>query len=99
MNATKPDRTAPLVITEIGMCYFAALIEGLRLINEHAKDRRDLAEHFDAGALVHYVQVKGQRIAHTLYPGPKFARALHTVVETRPTVKPLVSLTANSCRP
>ncbi len=66
---------AGLELSDVAMCYFAALIEGLRLINEKCADRPDLEENFDAGALVQYVQVKGQQIAQLCYPGDDYEKA------------------------
>lgn len=82
--AVRIDKSPPLQINEIGMCYFAALIEGLRLINETAADRPSLAENFDANALVHFTRTKGQQIIDALYPGHLFEKALATPVYQQP---------------
>lgn len=51
----------PFELTEVGFCYFAALIEGLRLINERTGPSWELPEH-SACALQRFVQTKGNRI-------------------------------------
>jgi hypothetical protein len=52
--------TAPL--GEIELCFFSALIDGLRLINEKADARKITDVEIDANALADYVQDKGQQI-------------------------------------
>lgn len=49
-------------LDDIGECYFAALIDGLRLINEKEKEKglAFCSVKADADALVHYVRRKGQ---------------------------------------
>jgi hypothetical protein len=50
-------------LSEIGICYFAALIEGLRLINAKAAERKLDVSRLDYSPLIHYVRVKGDQIA------------------------------------
>ena len=50
------------------MCYFAALIEGLRLIDAKAAERPGIdVTRIDYDPLIHYVQVKGSQIATAAY--------------------------------
>src|ERR1700686_167438 len=49
-------------LSEIELCYFAALIDGLRLINEKAEHRKINRISLHSGALIDYVQEKGQQI-------------------------------------
>lgn len=53
-------------MNEIQLCYFAALCHGLRLINEKEKDLgRDFGTtEVDAGALIHFVKIKGDYLVH-----------------------------------
>lgn len=51
-----------LALTEEGLCYFAALIDGLRLINEKAATRKIKRVIINSNALIEYVQEKGQQI-------------------------------------
>lgn len=53
-NVTLHPGGADEGVTEVQMCFFAALIDGLRLINEKAADRPGLKEDFDPNALIEY---------------------------------------------
>jgi hypothetical protein len=47
-------------LSEAGMCYFVALIEGLRLINEKIAERPELGRKVNYCALARFVEEKGQ---------------------------------------
>lgn len=50
------------------MCFFAALIEGLRMVNERIRARPELEERFNPNALIDYAQEKGKDLVILLYP-------------------------------
>lgn len=63
----------PLELNEIQLCYFSALIDGLRLINEKELELPGSIndKDFNANALIHYVRVKGDKIVALCYPNFK----------------------------
>lgn len=62
-------------LSEIELCYFAALIDGLRLINEKAEHRKINHVSIDSTALIDYVQEKGQQILAAVHSDPKAEQA------------------------
>jgi HNH endonuclease len=54
------------MLNDVETCYFAALIDGLSLINERAQTRKVRRVSLDANALIDYVQTKGQQILTAL---------------------------------
>lgn len=72
-------------LTEIESCYVAALIDGLRLIDEKEQERGAKLVDPDWNALVHYVAEKGKRIAvaSDLRPNPKALRTRFLVLEAK----------------
>lgn len=60
---TRPVGERPtLELNEIEVCYFAALIHALRLIDEKAREKGVQVLTVDGDALVHYVRAKGDEL-------------------------------------
>ncbi len=55
------EAATPATLSAIESCYFAALIEGLRVIDEKADELGRVGDY--SIALQHYVEAKGKRIA------------------------------------
>lgn len=60
----------PVELNDIQLCYFAALIDALRLINEKERERPGSFndKDFDASAIAEYVRTKGDMIVQLCYP-------------------------------
>lgn len=77
-------------LTEVGICYFAALIDGLRLIDEKAAEFGVPVEQVDYDALVHYVRVKGDRLVALHYGLRQNPDAVKLLKDVWPTAEPII---------
>lgn len=79
-------------LNEVGLCYFAALIERLRVISEKEEDLGIPAQRIDCTALIQYVRVKGDRLValhYGLRENPDAVKRLKDVWPKAEVIKPI----------